>query len=50
VQREKERENVGNPISQNIITVIRAEVITVNIEGLHNRSKLIHKYIVWNSC
>jgi hypothetical protein len=50
VQREKERENVGNRISQNIITVIRAEVLTVNIGGLHKRSKHIQKYIVWNSC
>jgi len=31
VQRYKERENVGNHASPNIITVIRAGMITVNI-------------------
>jgi len=30
-------ENVGNSFSPYIITVIRAGLITVNIEGLHNK-------------
>jgi len=46
VKRENERKNVGNRISPSLITVIRAGVITVNIEGLRSRSKRIQKCIV----
>ena len=48
MQREKERDNVGNCISPNIITAIGAGLITVNIEGLHKRNKHFKKCMVWN--